>query len=70
MAHAMMCVYEILLLPSSARCSFTTRRFSSITFTGITRCEVASGMVRLEFMFSAMRAAAPRSGINVSPATG
>jgi hypothetical protein len=42
------------------------RRFSSITFTGITRCEVASGMLRLAFMFSAMRAAAPRSGIKVS----
>jgi hyperosmotically inducible protein len=37
------------------------RRFSSITFTGITRCEVASGMLRLAFMFSAMRAAAPRT---------
>ena len=70
MAQAMIWVYEILLLPSRARCSLITRRFSSITFTGITRCEVASGMVRLAFMFSAMRAAAPRRGINVSPATG
>ena len=34
------------------------RRFSSMTFTGMVRCEVASGISTLAFMFCAMRAAA------------
>ena len=66
MAQAMRCVYEILLLPFSARCSFTNCRFSSITLTVNTRCEVAVGTDRLAFMFSAMRAATPRKGISCS----
>src|ERR1035441_7721078 len=40
------------------------RRFSSITFTAMVRCEVARGIDRLAAMFSAMRPAAPRRGWN------
>ncbi len=43
------------------------RRFSSITFTGITRWLVATGMLRLAVMFSAMRNAGPRKGTSWSP---
>src|ERR1700760_3549176 len=41
-------------------------RFSSITLTGTMRCEVASGMEILAFMFFAMAPAAPRKGCNSS----
>ena len=42
------------------------RRFSSMTLTGMMRCDVASGIARLAVMLSTMRAAAPRSGTTSS----
>src|SRR5579872_2497659 len=67
MAQPTRCVYEILFLPCSVRKSLIIRRFSSITLTGITRWEVATGIDRLARMLSAMRAAAPRNGTSCSP---
>src|SRR3954470_24882720 len=42
------------------------RRFSSMTFTGMTRWLVAVGMVRLAAMFSAIFKAGPRSWVTWS----
>ncbi len=53
-----------LTLPptASARCSLSSRRFSSRSLTGRVRTEVAVGTVRLRCMFSTRRAAGPRKG--------
>ena len=67
MLQPIRCVYETLLLPTSVRCWLMMRRFSSITLTGMVRCEVASGTEALAAMFCAMRAAAPLRGTS-SPA--
>ena len=47
-------VYETLPLPTSVRCWLMMRRFSSITLTAMVRCDVASGMLKLAAMFSAI----------------
>ena len=53
-----------LTLPAPVRARWLLRiwRLTSSSFAGTVRTEVAVGTVRLASMFSAMRAATPRSG--------
>ncbi len=63
MAQAIKCVYEALPRSFSAKYLLMMRRFSSSSFTGMRRCEVAVGTERLVSMFSTIFRAAPRIGI-------
>ncbi len=60
-AKAIKCVYDALPRSFSPRCLLMMRRFSSSSFTGMRRSEVAVGTERLVSMFSTIFAAGPRS---------
>src|SRR5436190_20355816 len=59
----MKCVNEAFPRPCDWRCSFTIRRFSSRTLTGIERTLVAVGTGRLGSMFWTIFFAGPTMGL-------
>ena len=58
----MMCVNDTLPRPVRASWLFKIDRFTSRSFAGMVRTEVAVGTARLAAMFSTCRTAPPRSG--------